>query len=106
MSCWTGRAAPPVTASLDLAERGISTVIWATGYAQDFRWIELPAFAPTGAPWQRQGCSTRVRGLAFVGLHRMWAGGSGTVLGVGPDATHVADMIARVLSGEPGAWPD
>jgi putative flavoprotein involved in K+ transport len=100
ISCWSGR--PPVVAvpSLDLRREGITSVIWGTGYAQDFSWIELPAaFASTGAPWQRQGVSTRVPGLAFVGLHRMWAGGSGTVLGVGADAIHVADTLTEGRAG-------
>ena len=52
-----------------------------------------------------QGCSTRVPGLAFVGLHRMWAGGSGTVLGVGADAIHVAESVAGHVAGLPGSWP-
>lgn len=95
ISCWTGRAPVVITPTLDLHGEGITSVIWCTGYAQDFSWIDLPgAFAPTGAPWQRQGVSTRVPGLAFVGLHRMWAGGSGTILGVGADAIHVADRLA------------
>jgi putative flavoprotein involved in K+ transport len=105
VSCWTGRAPVVATPGLDLARAGIGSVIWSTGYAQDFSWLALPALAPTGAPWQRRGLSTRVPGLAFVGLHRMWAGGSGTVLGVGADAIHVADAIADRLAGVPDAWP-
>jgi putative flavoprotein involved in K+ transport len=106
LSCWTGRAPVPPVPALDLAAARISTIIWATGYAQDFSRIELPgAFAITGAPWQHHGRSTRVPGLAFVGLHRMWLAGSGTVLGVGVDAAVVADTIADHLAGVPGAWP-
>jgi putative flavoprotein involved in K+ transport len=98
VSCWAGRRPVEPVPSLDLAAAGISTVIWATGYAQDFSWLDVPgALAPTGAPYQRVGVSTRVPGLAFVGLHRMWAGGSGTVLGVGADAIHVADTLADRL---------
>jgi putative flavoprotein involved in K+ transport len=106
VSCWTGHAPIPPLPELDLAAAGISTVIWSTGYAQDFSWIEVPgAFADTGAPFQHQGRSTRVPGLAFIGLHRMWLGGSGTVLGVGWDAAVVADTIADHLAGVPEAWP-
>jgi len=103
VSCWEGRPPVPVTPSLDLAAAGISTVIWSTGYVQDFSWLALPgAIAETGAPYQRQGVSVRVPGLAFVGLHRMWAGGSGTLLGVGADAIHVADTLADGLGTAPG----
>jgi len=106
VSCWEGRAPMPAVPVLDLAAAGISTVIWSTGYRHDLSWLALPgALAATGAPYQRQGCSTRVARLAFVGLHRMWTGGSGTVLGVGVDAISVADTIADQLAGTPGAWP-
>lgn len=107
VSCWSGRPPVPPIPSLDLRAAGIGTVVWSTGYRHDFAaWLDPPgALAATGAPYQRQGCSTRVPGLAFVGLHRMWAGGSGTVLGVGADAIHVAETIAGHLAGAPDAWP-
>ncbi len=33
---------------LDLAEAAVSAVIWATGYARDYRWIDLPLFDGRG----------------------------------------------------------
>jgi putative flavoprotein involved in K+ transport len=36
-----GRHAP---AALDLQAAGITTVIWATGYGFDYRWVHLPVF--------------------------------------------------------------
>ncbi len=81
--------------SLDLTGEGISTVIWSTGYRQDFSWIRVPGvLAANGAPYQRQGVSP-VPGIHFVGLHRMWEAGSGTLLGCGWAATNVADHIRR-----------
>jgi putative flavoprotein involved in K+ transport len=80
--------------SLDLAREGIRTVIWSTGYRQDFTWIRVPGvLAENGAPYQRQGVSP-VRGISFVGIHRMWEAGSGTLLGCGWAATNVAECIA------------
>jgi putative flavoprotein involved in K+ transport len=82
--------------SIDLAAEGIRTVIWSTGYRQDFSWIRVPGvLAPNGAPYQRQGVSP-VPGIYFVGIHRMWEAGSGTLLGCGWAATHVAEHIAEV----------
>jgi hypothetical protein len=49
--------------------------------------------AANGAPYQRQGVSS-VAGISFVGIHRMWEAASGTILGCGWAATHVADHIA------------
>jgi len=81
--------------SLDLTGDGINTVIWSTGYRQDFSWIRVPGvLASNGAPYQRQGVSP-VPGLHFVGLHRMWEAGSGTLLGCGWTATNVAEHILR-----------
>jgi putative flavoprotein involved in K+ transport len=79
--------------SIDLAAEGIRTVIWSTGYRQDFSWIRVPGvLAENGAPYQRQGVSP-VPGIHFVGLHRMWEAGSGTLLGCGWAATNVAEHI-------------
>ena len=82
-------------AALDLAAEGIRTVIWSTGYRQDFSWIRVPGvLAENGAPYQRQGVSP-VPGIHFVGLHRMWEAGTGTLLGCGWAATNVAEHILR-----------
>jgi putative flavoprotein involved in K+ transport len=40
------------------ASAGIRTVIWSTGYRQDFSWIRVPGILATnGAPYQRRGVS-------------------------------------------------
>jgi putative flavoprotein involved in K+ transport len=81
--------------SIDLAVEGIRTVVWSTGYRQDFSWIRVPGvLAENGAPYQRQGVSP-VPGIHFVGLHRMWEAGSGTLLGCGWAATNVAEHILK-----------
>jgi len=85
--------------SVDLAAEGIRTIIWCTGYRQDFSWIRVPGVtAENGAPYQHQGVSP-VRGVHFVGLHRMWEAGSGTLTGCGWAATNVAEHILRSRSG-------
>jgi putative flavoprotein involved in K+ transport len=93
-SHWRDGEIPEAPDTLDLASADIHTVIWSTGYRQDFSWIRVPgAFAANGAPYQRQGVSL-VAGIYFVGLHRMWEAGSGTLLGCGWAATNVAEHIA------------
>jgi putative flavoprotein involved in K+ transport len=52
---------------LNLREEGIGSVIWATGYVHDFRWVRLPIFDERGLPVQRRG-ATSVRGIYFIGL--------------------------------------
>lgn len=96
-SHWTAGEVPAETAALDLAAEGIRTVIWSTGYRQDLSWIRVPGvLAPNGAPYGRQGISP-VPGVHFVGLHRLWEGASGTLLGCGWGATAVAEAIATRL---------
>jgi putative flavoprotein involved in K+ transport len=86
--------------SIDIAAEGIRTVLWSTGYRQDFSWIQLPGvLAANGAPFQRQGISP-VPGIYFAGLHRMWHAGDGTLLGCGWAATYVADHIATSLGAD------
>jgi putative flavoprotein involved in K+ transport len=93
-SHWRDGEVPVAPNELDLASAGIQTVIWSTGYRQDFSWIRVPgALAANGAPYQRQGVSP-VPGIYFVGLHRMWEAGSGTLLGCGWAATNVAEHVA------------
>ena len=97
-SHWRDDEIPDAPESIDLVASGIRTVIWSTGYRQDFSWIEVPGvLAANGAPYQRQGVSP-VTGIYFVGLHRMWEAGSGTLLGCGWAATNVAEHVARRLS--------
>jgi len=91
---WRDGEMPEAPDVLDLASAGIRTVIWSTGYRQDFSWIRVPGvLAGNGAPYQRQGVSP-VPGIYFVGLHSMWQAGSGTLLGCGWAATNVAEHVA------------
>jgi putative flavoprotein involved in K+ transport len=83
----------PETDTLDLRDAKISTVIWATGYRYDFKWIDCPVFDNEGAPEQRRGV-TKVPGLYFLGLPRMHKVKSAFLWGVGEDAEYLADHIA------------
>jgi putative flavoprotein involved in K+ transport len=74
-------------------------VVWCTGFAPDYRWIELPVLDEWGAPRHRRGVASDWPGLFFVGLrfqHRMT---SALIGGVGADAEFIAGLIAgRVAS--------
>lgn len=71
----------------------ISTVIWATGYHMDFRWIELPVFDGKGYPAHDRGI-TPLRGLYFLGLPWLYTWGSGRFSGIARDARYLMDCIA------------
>ncbi len=79
---------------LDLKEAGISTILWATGFDWDFSWIDLPILDELDYPIQERGV-TEYPGLYFLGLHFMHKLKSGLFLGVGEDAEHIAQHIAK-----------
>lgn len=79
--------------ALDLAEAGVSTILWATGYALDFGWLELDVFDAAGRPRHTRGVS-EVPGLYFLGLPWLTCRGSSFIWGVWPDAEALAAHIA------------
>jgi len=48
---------PPLM--LDLAARGISTIIWATGYLPDYSWLDFPCSIARG--WSATTAASRPR---------------------------------------------
>jgi len=80
------------SATLDLMQAGINSVIYGTGFRFDFGWIDLPVFDDRGYPRYERGV-TEVPGLYFVGLHWLHTWGSGLFYQVGRDAKHVVDLL-------------
>ena len=78
---------------LDLAEAGIKSIIWATGFVADYSWLKVDAFDEHGRPRQQRGVSTEP-GVYFLGLPWMSRRGSTFIWGVWHDAKYVADHIA------------
>lgn len=85
--------------TLDLRALDINTVIWATGFALDFSWIELDLEQVDGYPAQMQGVS-RHPGLYFMGLQLMHTRKSGLIFGVGEDAAHISSIISDQLGAD------
>lgn len=69
------------------------TVVWCTGYRQDFSWIDVPVFAADGWPRECRGVVPDAPGLYFVGLAFQYSFASMLLLGVGEDARHVVEHI-------------
>ena len=78
---------------LNLAEAGVTSIIWATGYATDFSWLQVDAFDDAGKPQHQRGVSSEP-GVYFIGLPWLSRRGSTFIWGVWHDARHVADHIA------------
>jgi putative flavoprotein involved in K+ transport len=79
---------------LDLT--GFGAVIFAGGFRPDYKsWLPWPqALDDLGFPIQREGSSSVIPGLHFVGVHFLRKRKSSLLLGVGEDATIVARTIA------------
>jgi putative flavoprotein involved in K+ transport len=81
--------------SLDLAREGITSIMWAIGYALDYGWLKLDAFDDKGRPRHQRGVSAEP-GLYFLGLPWQARRGSAFIWGVWHDAKHVADHMAKL----------
>ena len=71
----------------------VSSIVWATGFRPDFRWIDAPVFGDDGFPIHRRGV-TNVPGLYFLGLRFQHRLNSSLIGGVGRDAQFLADAVA------------
>ena len=78
---------------LDLAEAGVTSIVWATGFAVDYGWLNVNAFDENGKPQHQRGVSTEP-GVYFVGLPWLSRRGSSFIWGVWHDAKHIAGHIA------------
>ena len=92
-------APPPFVAdapdSVDLVNFGAALV--TTGFRPNYKsWVQFPdAFDAMGFPIQVDGESTTVPGLHFMGVHFMRKRSSATLMGVGEDASIVAERMAQ-----------
>lgn len=82
---------------LNLAEAGITTIIWATGYAVDYQWLKADVFDENGKPVHQRGV-TDMQGVYFLGLPWQSRRGSAFIWGVWHDAKYVADQISKQRS--------
>ncbi len=79
--------------SLNLADAGITTIIWATGFAVDFSWLKTDAVDADGRPRHLRGIGAEP-GIYFLGQPYQTRRGSSFIWGVWHDAKLVADHIA------------
>jgi putative flavoprotein involved in K+ transport len=90
---------PPFTADApsEISVRDLGAVVLTSGYRPAYReWVQLPdAFDDLGFPIQRDGASTVVPGLYFIGTHFLRKRKSSTLFGMGEDAEIVACAIAE-----------
>lgn len=78
--------------SLNLADAGITSIVWATGFKVDYRWMEVDVFDDQGYPVHKRGI-TAEKGVYFLGLPNQSNRSSSFIWGVWHDAKYIADHI-------------
>jgi putative flavoprotein involved in K+ transport len=80
--------------SVDLRAENINTIIWATGFSNDYSWLQVDAFEATNAPSHKRGVSSEP-GVYFLGLPWQSRRGSSFIWGVWHDAKFIVDHIQK-----------
>ena len=96
-----GGASAPIL-ELDLSSAGITSIIWATGFGNDYDWLKLPRLDEHREPVHERGV-TQFPGIYFVGLRWLYKQKSGFLSFGGPaeDAAYLAEQIAARHNGSP-----
>ena len=77
-------------------------IVWCTGFAPDYRWIDLPVFGADGYPRHERGVVAEAPGIFFLGLRFQHRVSSSLIGGVGDDAAFIAEQVAtRSEAAEP-----
>ena len=91
-----GDVRPEPTASLDLADADVSTVIWCTGFTGDLSYADLPLLDESGQV-RREGSASEIPGLWFAGFPWLTQRRSGIFYGFPIDAAQTAHQITQYL---------
>ncbi len=78
---------------LNMAEAGITSIVWATGFTVDYSWLKVDVFNKEGKPLHHRGISSEP-GVYFLGLPWLSCRGSSFIWGVWHDAKYLADQIS------------
>ena len=77
---------------LDLADRGITSIVFSTGFTADFSWLRLPVIDDRGAPIHDEGRSP-VAGVWFLGLPWLRTRKSGIIWGAVEDSAAIVEQV-------------
>ena len=72
-----------------------AVIVWCTGFAPDYAWIDLPIFGANGFPRHVRGVVAEQPGLYFLGLRFQHRVSSSLIGGVGNDAAWIAARVAE-----------
>jgi putative flavoprotein involved in K+ transport len=83
--------------SLDLRSGEIRSIVWATGFRCDYRWLEVPVLDARGELRHDGGVVANAPGLYAIGLPVLRRRKSTFILGAEDDARDVVGHLARYL---------
>ena len=89
---------------LDLRSGEIDTIVWATGFQPDYRWLEVPVVDPKGR-LEHVGGTVTSPGLYALGLPVLRRRKSTFLHGISDDAREVVDHLADYLAGTRSTRP-
>jgi putative flavoprotein involved in K+ transport len=85
------------TISLDLADEGIETVVWATGFRPDYSWLDVPVLDRKGEIRHDGGVVADSPGLYRIGLNFLRRRKSSFIHGADDDAHDLTEHLAAFL---------
>ena len=88
----------PRPLATDLRSSEIRTVIWATGYRPDHRWLDAPVFDHRGRVAHDGGIVRGMPGLYIVGASLLTTRRSSYIDGARADSARIVDQIGRALA--------
>jgi putative flavoprotein involved in K+ transport len=92
------RVPPASRLQIDLRRGEIRTIVWATGYRPDYRWLD-PRIVDEKGQLRHDGGVVDVPGLYALGLPVLRRRKSTFIHGIEDDARDVVDHLARRLAG-------
>ena len=87
---------------LDMRSGEIRTIVWATGFRPDYRWLDVPVFDRKGQ-LRHDGGVVDMPGLYALGLPVLRRRKSTFIHGIEDDAREVVDHLAQYLAANPRA---
>jgi putative flavoprotein involved in K+ transport len=94
------RIPAPTPTDINLGRDGIRTVIWATGYRPEHRWIELPVFDHKRMIRHDGGVVRGTPGMYVLGLNVLRRRGSSFIGGAARDTADLAAHLHRHLDSQ------
>ncbi|MCW2650144.1 MAG: czcO 1 [Mycobacterium sp.] len=97
---------PTEVTEIDLVDANITSIVWATGFRTDYRWVKVGVFDGEGMPTHNRGI-TSSPGLHFIGLPWQHTWGSGRFAAVARDAAYLVDQLGlELMAREPAPAPE